>query len=199
MFLWYNIRMKISPSYTSSVLLANENPIHADENSIISKSFDSLSDLIIDLHHHLEPNNPDYRMLSTADFELYKAEIIHAAQRNKCHFVFGVLIVDQEDGTETRYTTMLRPMTTKYFAQEMLDQVKKFYKNNPSVDLKHQKRGVFEKLITLLTKDMNMVFTAVNPQTQDATTDLMIKEYGQSPRIDEETGSIHFTPTKETR
>jgi hypothetical protein len=188
-----------TPSYSSSICLANENPIHADENTIVSKSFDSLSDLILDLHDTFEPTNSSYRILSTADFEVYKAEIIHAAQRNKCHFAFGVLIVSNEDATETRYCTMLRPMTAKYFAQEMLDQVKKFYKNNPSVDFKQQNRGCFENLITLLTKELTIVFTAVNPQTLDATTDVMLKEYGQSPRIDEETGSICFKPTEENR
>ena len=179
--------------------MSNENPTHADENNILSKSFDSLTDLIIDLHRAMEPTNPDFRLLSSADFELFKAEIIHAAQRNKRHFVFGVLMVDQEDGTETRYTTMLRPMTTKYFAQEMLDQVKKFYKNNPSVNVERQKRSIFENMITHLTKDLNLVFTALNQQTQDATTDMMLKDHGRSPRIDTETGSICFKETKETR
>lgn len=193
--------MKTAPSYSSSILIANENPIHADENNILSKSFDSLSDLIIDLHNLIEPNNPDYRLLSSADFELYKAEIIHAAQKGKCHFAFGVLIVDNEDATETRYCTMLPPMTAKHFAQELLDQVKNFYKNNPSVDLKQAGRGFFEKLTTLLTKQITCVFTAVNRQTLDATTDVMLKEYGQSPIIDEENGFLLFnpTPTKETR
>ena len=191
-----------TPSYSSSIFCSNENPTRAKENNILSSSYDSLSDLIVHLHKTFRVNNPNDRLVDEEDFENIKNEILKGAQNGKCHFAFGVLVVEEDAETENRHTVMFHPMTTRTFTNDMIENAKRHYKNNPSVRIEDYSAMMpkaliyrtISNLITLLTKEETFVLTALNQEAFDST-DKMLKETGRSARI--ESGILCY-PTQES-